>query len=93
MKEKTLVILMGSARGGKHAMYTQEKYFIDIWCGSCIMFRRYWRDRWFQLTKQNITGILKILKTGENTEEHFSKNILKICQLVKIRTLWGDRFK
>ena len=29
MKEKTLIIFMGSARGGKHAMLTQEKYFID----------------------------------------------------------------
>ena len=29
MKEKTLIIFMGSARVGKHAMLTQEKYFID----------------------------------------------------------------
>mgnify|MGYP003322360515 CR=1 FL=1 len=29
MKEKTLIIFMGSARGGKHAMLTQEKYLID----------------------------------------------------------------
>ena len=91
MKEKTLIIFMGSARGGKHAMLTQEKYFIDhLDADLALCLGDIDEIDDFLINKAKYNWNFKDFENWrEYFEEHFSKNIFENLSFGKDSYLMG----